>query len=99
MCGILGIAAKERAVDVQIVGKGLSLVAHRGPDGEGMWASGDGRCVLGHRRLAIIDLSEDAAQPMADASGQFVITYNGEIYNYLEVREELKRHGARFRTE
>jgi asparagine synthase (glutamine-hydrolysing) len=99
MCGISGIVANESGANVQAVRRGLSLMAHRGPDGEGIWSSPDGRCVLGHRRLAIIDLSEAAAQPMPDASGQFVITYNGEIYNYLEVREELKCHGAAFRTQ
>jgi len=99
MCGIAGILTIEGTADVRAVRAGIELVAHRGPDGERVWSSADGRCVFGHRRLAIIDLSENAAQPMADSSGQFVITYNGEIYNYLEVREELKSLGALFRTE
>jgi len=99
MCGIAGVLAIEGTVNIEAVRSGIELMAHRGPDGEGVWASPDGRCVFGHRRLAIIDLSEAAAQPMADGSGQFIITYNGEIYNYLEVREELKRHGAVFRTQ
>jgi asparagine synthase (glutamine-hydrolysing) len=99
MCGIIGIIGKEGAADIDAVRSGMELMSHRGPDGEGVWSSLDGRCVLGHRRLAIIDLSDAAAQPMTDASGQFVITYNGEIYNYLEVRAELKRLGAAFRAQ
>jgi len=74
-------------------------MAHRGPDGEGYWASPDDRFFLGHRRLSIIDLSEQAAQPMTDGRGELVITYNGEIYNYLEVRAELRQLGHAFRTE
>jgi asparagine synthase (glutamine-hydrolysing) len=80
----------------------LNLQAHRGPDGTGMWAVDlpDGRrLALGHRRLAIIDLSDEAAQPMRDASGECAVTYNGEIYNYLELRSELAAHGVRFRTQ
>jgi asparagine synthase (glutamine-hydrolysing) len=64
-----------------------------------MWFSPDGKIALGHRRLAIIDLSERAAQPMADADGRYVITYNGEIYNYLEIRDELKSLGVIFRSD
>jgi asparagine synthase (glutamine-hydrolysing) len=73
--------------------------AHRGPDGEGMWESSDGRVRLGHRRLAILDLSDRGRQPMEDASGQFVLTFNGEIYNYIELRAELQCLGARFRSD
>lgn len=99
MCGIIGIVAAEATVNTQAVRVGLGLMAHRGPDGEAVWASKSGRCVLGHRRLAIIDLSPTAAQPMADASGRYVIILNGELYNYLEVRSELRNAGAAFRTE
>jgi asparagine synthase (glutamine-hydrolysing) len=71
----------------------------RGPDGLGEWFSNDGRVALGHRRLAIIDLTEGGAQPMASADGQLVITFNGEIYNYRELRRELEAQGHVFRTE
>ncbi|MCK6640130.1 MAG: asparagine synthase (glutamine-hydrolyzing) [Bacteroidia bacterium] len=74
-------------------------IAHRGPDGEGCWISDDGQTGLGHRRLSIIDLSVAAAQPMADVSERYVITFNGEIYNYLELRKELLSSGVTFRTE
>src|SRR5438270_6218848 len=79
----------------------IGAVAHRGPDGEG-WQEFDsaaGPVALGHRRLSIIDLSERARQPMAYARGRIWITYNGEIYNYLELRDELSALGNRFETE
>ncbi len=73
------------------------MLAHRGPDGSGIWtAPGVG---LGHRRLAIIDLSEAAAQPMLAADRRQAVMFNGEIYNFREVREELIAKGHRFRTE
>lgn len=100
MCGIAGVvgASAERAQ----VQRMISVEAHRGPDGEGLWFAElyPGRkVVLGHRRLSIIDLSDAASQPMSDAEGQFVVTYNGEIYNFLEVRVELARLGVAFRSQ
>ena len=82
-------------------------IAHRGPDGEGYWMDPAGNVVLGHRRLAIIDLSSAAAQPMhlstqsfdATDTAQFTITYNGEIYNYIEIRSELQKIGYRFTSQ
>ena len=71
-------------------------LSHRGPDGFGIEHWSDTRLWLGHRRLAIIDLSDHARQPLSYANGQYWITYNGEIYNYLELREELKQLGHRF---
>ena len=68
--------------------------AHRGPDGEGVWC--EGPWGLGHRRLTIIDLSERGAQPMVDADRRVAITFNGEIYNYVELRDELITRGHRF---
>ena len=72
------------------------LLAHRGPDGEGWWV--DGPVGLVHRRLAIVDLSEAAAQPMTTADGRLRIAYNGEIYNFPALRRALEARGARFRT-
>lgn len=72
-------------------------VRHRGPDGEGHFI--EGQVALGHRRLSILDLSERGTQPMHDQSGRLVLTFNGEIYNYIEIREELRALGYAFRTE
>lgn len=71
---------------------------HRGPDDEGSWRSDDGRVAFGHRRLSIIDLSAHGRQPMLDASGRVAITFNGEIYNYRELRAELQARGRTLRT-
>ena len=100
MCGIAGIFHYEnpdRLADLLILKAMTRSLAHRGPDGEGVWRRpGVG---LGHRRLAIIDLSENAAQPMVDASGRRVITFNGEIYNFRELRRQLESKGHVFRSE
>ena len=99
MCGIAGIIGPGG--DSHLLRAMLSVQEHRGPDGEGCWQAelGQDRQVrLGHRRLSILDLSEAGAQPMADAGGDFVLTYNGEIYNYLEVRAELAASGVVFRS-
>src|SRR6185369_9510563 len=91
MCGIAGIVSLK-GVPLSRLDASLEvlshMVAHRGPDGRGTWISGSRRAGLAHRRLAIIDLSDAAQQPMT-GPGSAVITYNGEIYNYLELRAEL----------
>jgi asparagine synthase (glutamine-hydrolysing) len=97
MCGIAGIVHLDGgSVERERVARMNVAQRHRGPDGEGVW-SGDG-VALGHRRLTIIDLSEQAGQPMISPDGRFVITYNGEVYNYRELRAELEAGGRRFRT-
>lgn len=99
MCGIAGIFHFEdqsRPIDESVLGAMTQSLAHRGPDGEGMWcAPGIG---LGHRRLAILDLSECARQPMTYRSGHLVISYNGEIYNFRELRTTLEGLGHCFRS-
>src|SRR5438477_7253117 len=102
MCGITGaIGAIDREITEAVQRKSAAQV-HRGPDSSGFWIScsqerGAG-VVLAHRRLAIIDLSEDGRQPMADPETGNVIVFNGEIYNFQALRAELQREGARFRS-
>ncbi|MGH9641642.1 MAG: asparagine synthase (glutamine-hydrolyzing) [Terriglobales bacterium] len=108
MCGIagaVGILSPEafdgvpaRNVLVPCVERISAAQTHRGPDGAGRWAAGSGEVVFGHRRLAIIDLSEGGAQPMVDAATGCAITYNGEIYNFRELRRELESLGEQFRS-
>lgn len=95
MCGIAGYIASQLA-DQTPLKKMTDAIIHRGPDGEGLYYAPD--FALGHRRLAIVDLSEAAAQPMHYLD-RYVITYNGEVYNHPELREELTRRGYTFNSE
>lgn len=98
MCGIAGLITKRDVLpDEGVLRRMTSTLAHRGPDGEGIWRSGG--VGFGHRRLAIIDLSERAAQPMHTHDARYTIVYNGEVYNYRDVREDLVRKGSSFRSE
>ena len=98
MCGIAGRFnyASGAPVAASMIRGMCDLIAHRGPDGDGVWT--DGPIGLGHRRLAIIDLSPAGRQPMQSAAGDLTITFNGEIYNFLELREDLERRGHVFRS-
>lgn len=97
MCGIAGIfSLKDELVSPAILRAMTDAIAHRGPDGEGQWI--DGNVGLGHRRLAIIDLSPAGHQPMVSAEQRFVLSYNGEIYNFKELRSELEALGHHFRS-
>lgn len=102
MCGINGaFAYSESALcpSADVVLRVRDAMANRGPDGAGIYVSAERRCILGHRRLAIIDLSANSAQPMQSDDGSMIVTFNGEIYNYRELREELESScDARFRT-
>ncbi len=97
MCGIAGIVAAGH-VSLAAVRAMNEAQRHRGPDGEGAWVSPDGSVALGHRRLSIVDLSEGGHQPMRDEARDLAITFNGEIYNYIEVRARLASLGHRFRS-
>ncbi len=97
MCGIAGMIdpALSHEQGDRLLNKMLQCIRHRGPDASGRWI--DLPVLLGHNRLSIIDLTEDANQPME--SGDLVIVYNGEVYNYIEIRDELIKKGHRFRTQ
>src|SRR4051794_1284749 len=101
MCGIAGafIRQPSETPASSIVERMNDLQAHRGPDGSGLWHSKTNTVFLGHRRLAIIDTGPLGAQPMVDQTGRWVITFNGEIYNYRSLRTELENLGATFRTQ
>jgi len=98
MCGIAGIISSDQTINYnELLGRMAKSIAHRGPDGEGFWVNERRTAGLAHRRLAIIDLSQAAAQPMHFAS-RYTITYNGEIYNYIELKQDLKKFGYQFKT-
>jgi asparagine synthase (glutamine-hydrolysing) len=99
MCGFAGILRFQndlKNIDISALSAMTDAVAHRGPDAAGVW--NEGFVGFGHRRLSILDLSEDGAQPMHSANGRFVMVYNGEIYNFEELRTELTAQGAQFRS-
>ena len=96
MCGINGIVSFQRLISVDEVTLQRDRLAHRGPDGSGVWVSDCGRIGLGHRRLSVIDLSEASQQPMQSQDGRFTIVFNGELYNFLEIRLELESLGHHF---
>lgn len=98
MCGIVGVVGSTPITGKEWLAKGRDLLQHRGPDGSGEFWSADGRVGLGHRRLAIVDLSSGGHQPMTRAGDEFVVTFNGEIYNHKELRRELQALGHSFRT-
>ena len=99
MCGIAGFLAPDGLAPEPahgIVRAMAGTLAHRGPDGEGVWVDGPAGIALGHRRLAVLDLSPLGRQPMHSAAGRYVLTYNGEVYNVRALRAELEAGGSRF---
>ncbi|MCX6762594.1 MAG: asparagine synthase (glutamine-hydrolyzing) [Candidatus Moranbacteria bacterium] len=101
MCGITGVYSLDTKKPIlkQEIDLLTDAVAHRGPDGRGVWMSQDSHVALGHRRLSILDLSENGKQPMAHSNGRYQITFNGEIYNFLEIRDELIKRGYIFNSD
>lgn len=87
MCGITGIIKRSAAVDPAVLDQMIRAIKHRGPDDQSVWV--EENIGLAHARLSIHDLSAGAHQPMLSASGRFVIVFNGEIYNFIELREAL----------
>ena len=99
MCGIAGIiSGNQQLITKERLVKMTDAIAHRGPDGDGHWINDAGNAALGHRRLSIIDLSANAAQPMHYLH-RYTIVHNGEIYNYIELREQLKGKGYVFTSQ
>jgi asparagine synthase (glutamine-hydrolysing) len=101
VCGIAGFLARGEPFEAEALGPSAARMAetlrHRGPDASGTWVDAEARVALGHRRLAILDLTPDGAQPMVSRCGRFVIVYNGEVYNFRELRAELEAGGHAFR--
>ncbi len=98
MCGIAGILnLSKESVSPTNLRKMTDIISHRGPDGEGQWI--ENFVGLGHRRLSIIDLSPAGHQPMISADQRYVLSYNGEIYNFNEIRIELESYGYQFRSQ
>ena len=98
MCGIIGIVSRANILKRDWLSLGRDTMTHRGPDDAGEWWSADGRVGLGHRRLSIIDLSPAGHQPMHDASGELSIVFNGEIYNFQDLRAQLITKGHAYRS-
>lgn len=99
MCGICGFIDFRSGVcdPEEVIAKMLARLVHRGPDDEGFWSDHSAGIFLGHRRLAILDLSPSGHQPMSSHDGRFTIVYNGEVYNFLTLRKELEDLGHKFR--
>lgn len=101
MCGIAGIvdlSSNQNKLNHNLLKKMSDVIIHRGPDSEGQWVSEDNKCGLAFRRLAIIDLSANGAQPMHTPDGRYSIVFNGEIYNHSLIREELMRLGYKYHS-
>ncbi|MEE8239683.1 MAG: asparagine synthase (glutamine-hydrolyzing), partial [Nitrospirales bacterium] len=100
MCGIVGVFeyAGPGGLDQGLLIRMRDSMTHRGPDDAGVYVTSDGRLGLGHRRLAILDLSSAGHQPMSTPDGRYWVVYNGEIYNFIELRSDLELRGHRFRS-
>ncbi len=97
MCGISGIwHLDKQPISKEKITYFTNSLSHRGPDGQGIYIDDEFPLALGHRRLSILDLSEKGKQPMSYANGRYWISFNGEIFNFIELRKELTRKGYRF---
>src|SRR3954452_23513421 len=99
MCGIIGVASRRALADGAWLDAGCAAMMHRGPDDSGSWWSAAGNVGLAQRRLAIIDLSPGGHQPMHYQGSRLSVVFNGEIYNYLDLRDQLKAKGYQFVTQ
>src|SRR5688572_9329599 len=96
MCGIAGFWARERTLDALagVVDSMTDALARRGPDDAGRWLDETAGFALGHRRLSVLDTTSAGRQPMASANGRYVISFNGEVFNFASIKEELRRDQA-----
>ena len=94
MCGITGIFSFNEPASKSLLEQMTDTIAHRGPNAYGYFESKDKSCILGHRRLSIIDLSEGANQPMQSACKRYIIVFNGEVYNFNEIREDILKYSS-----
>ena len=99
MCGVVGIVSREAQPNRAWLAQGCQALSHRGPDDAGDWWAQDGRVGLAHRRLSIVDLSPLGHQPMHLAGTGLSVVFNGEIYNFRELRAELESMGHRFQSQ
>ena len=97
MCGLVGSFSKSNEVSREVCQEMADTLVHRGPDDSGVWLDRHAGIVLGHRRLSIQDLSKLGHQPMESSSGRYVLSYNGEIYNFKLLQKELEQVGCRFK--
>ncbi len=98
MCGIAGYISIKNCFSKEQLKEAISCIKHRGPDAEGFYFSPDEKVGLGHRRLSVLDLSSGANQPMFSANGRYCIVFNGEVYNFIELKEQLADKGASLKT-
>lgn len=99
MCGIVGLwNLNNEPVSQQVLQRFTDVLTHRGPDGSGFFIDSDANLGLGHCRLAIIDITDTGRQPMSFGDGRYWIVFNGEIYNFVELKAELESHGYQFKT-
>ena len=98
MCGIVGLIGDLKKEDIDWVDRSAEKLSHRGPDATHIWVSSVKNAAIGHSRLSIIDMDSSSDQPFVSLDGELVIIFNGEIYNYIELREELVSQGESFRT-
>ena len=98
MCGILGIVGRGFEQNNNWIKSNISKISHRGPDDKGIWNSNDQLVCFGHTRLSIIDLSSKNHQPFVDEERKVSLIFNGEIYNYLDLKNELEKIGYTFKS-
>ena len=100
MCGIVGhySTSENKEFNISEVNKMMDSIQHRGPDARGLWADEGGHLTLGHVRLSILDLSENGSQPMHSYRQNFVISFNGEIYNFIELKKKLLLLNIKFKS-